>query len=709
MSSTLSIQDSSAAASVPPQPKRSSLLGDDFAPVCFTFLASLGFLDLLISCISKWYRPDTAYLIRKGTELVIPAVARTLAPEPVERLQYVLGLLLTPLFLFACLLGLKRLYRATPEAGRRIYTWVATTLLLAGTFATPVLTYHALDKSDFLYVRASLLFTHWLAYTLLFFPSLALLVYFAHKRWILWVGRVALYTLSTYIAVIAFFSVLFDRDSISPWTHHLNSVIYPLAQVMAGKTLLVDCAPLYGLYPHFLQPLFKIFPLGVYSLTLVMASLLVVCLAGVWLFLRMVTRNRFVFLAVFTAVAFYSYVAPKTVRPKVFGDPYFQYWPIRVLFPSLLLALASLYLRGFGKRWIYYAGFLCSALATLWNPDTGLVVFGTWFLLLAYTELFRNSWRASARPILWHALTAVGALLLVYGGYALFAFLRSGVWPDWRMSANYYKIFSYYGLVMLPMAPLPHVWGIMVAAYVAAMVVAIHGLLRKENELLCGSLFILAILGAGLFGYYNGRSHDFCIIPLLYVPLLIITLLADHLFVRLKQGDRACYKCLPLGLLFFYLCASAVPSVFAAGELSQFKGWIQAGSSVSIDGSRGTHTRNIKFIRAQTKRGERIFIFLRGNIEGVYYAESGTASVLDLPSSTDSFFKSDTEKIVNFLRQNKSTKLFVVPGQYAGLDASFKRYRIAAREGQTGMVMLLPAEDAVPAGIPTHSELERDP
>ncbi len=139
---------------------------------------------------------------------------------------------------------------------------------------------------------------------------------FAHKRWVSWVGRIALYTVSTYVAVIVFFSVLFDRDTISPWTHHFDPVIYPLAQVVAGKTLLVDCAPLYGLYPHFLQPLFRIFPLGVYSLTLVMASLLVACLAAMWLFLRTVTRNRFVFLAGFTAVAFYSYVAPKTVYPK---------------------------------------------------------------------------------------------------------------------------------------------------------------------------------------------------------------------------------------------------------------------------------------------------------------------------------------------------------------------------------------------------------
>ena len=690
-------RDSAAA-----QRKRPSPADSDFAPACFTFFAGLGFLALLLLGIAKWYRPDTAHLIQEATKLLTAAAATQLAPEPVERLQYVLSVVLVPLFLLVCLPTLGRFCRGAAERGRRLYTWAAIALLLAGTMATPFLTYQALKKSAFFYVRAGVLLTHWLAYTLLLFPCVALLAFFADKRWVSWIGRIVLYSVSGYLAVIVFFAGLFDRDSILPWALHINPVIYPLAQVMAGKTLLVNCASLYGLYPHFLQPLYQIFPLSVYSFTVVMAILLVACLAAQWVFLRTVTKNDFVLLAGFAAAVLYSYVRPRF-------DPYFQYWPIRLLSPSLLLALSALYLRGIGKRWIYYVTFLSSALATLWNLDTGLVVLSAWLLLVSYTELFRNPWRASVRPILWHALTAFGSLFLVHGGYALFAFLRSGAWPDWGMTAKYYKLFSHYGYFMLPMARLPHMWGIVVAVYVAALVVAIHGLLRKEKEVLCGSLFLLAILGAGLFGYYNGRSHDHCVVPLLYVPILIITLLADDILSGVKDGNRAYFKVLPLGALLLYFCASALPSVFTLGQWLRSDGSIQAGSSASVQGSQGMNSRNIEFIRKQTRPGERIFILVRGDLGGIYYAESSTASVLDLPSSTDWFFASDMRKMETFLGENKSTKVFVGPSLDAGPRGFSWRYRIAARESQTGMVMLLPNASATPAGSPPRPVPERDP
>jgi hypothetical protein len=670
----------------------------DFAPVCLTIFAGLGFLVLLTLGIAKYYHPDTAPLIKECTELATPLTAQGLIPEPVERLQYVASVFTTPLFLLGCFLGSRWLYLRTREERRRYLNWGAAALLAAGTVAAPIFAYQSLKNSvgGFFYVRAGVLVSDLENYTLLFFPCTALLAFFAHNRWISLTGKILVYALSTYVAVVVFFSVLYDRDSIAPWTYHLNPVIYPQAQVQAGKTLLVNCAPLYGLYPQFLQPLFEVFPLSVYSFTMVMAIFMVASLASIWFFLRKLVRNDFVFVAGFAAAAFYSYLGPKMLLAPTRPDPYFQYAPIRMLFPCLLLVLATLYLRGIGKRRIYYATFACAALALLWNPDSGLVVFGAWFLLLGYLEVFRNPWRASLKPILGHALTAFVALLLALGGYALFALLRSGHWPDWQMTAQYYKLFSHYGYGMLPMGRLPHLWVVIIVVCLVAMTVAIRGLIAKADEKFCGMLFLLTVLEAGLFAYYQGRSHDYCLIPMLYIPMLIVTLLADHVLTGVKSGDHAYYKFLPLAVLLFYFTASAGPSVLLQSR--RYLAWIREGSSASVGGAQGVHSKNIEFIRQHAKPGERIFILVGGVVDGMYYAESATASALDVASSNDWFFKSDINQVVKFIQENKATKLFVIPGQYTDLTEILKSsYRLVSQERQTGLAVLLPAGSAVPS------------
>ncbi len=139
-----------AVVSAADQTNRGCLVGGDFGPVCVTFFAGLGFMALLILGIAKWYRPDTAHLVKEANELVVPFVAKFLAPEPVEHMQYVLSVFLIPLFLLGCLLILRRLYRSMVERNQRLFTRVATVLLLAGTVATPITTYWALKRSSFL-------------------------------------------------------------------------------------------------------------------------------------------------------------------------------------------------------------------------------------------------------------------------------------------------------------------------------------------------------------------------------------------------------------------------------------------------------------------------------------------------------------------------------------------------------------------------------
>jgi hypothetical protein len=662
------------------------LLGDsEFVPLCLSVFATFAFLFLLEHGIAHVYHPKLRPLVRVAQEMLTPTAGMSVRPEPVERLQYLLGLLLTPLFLFFALWRTRTHYWRASQKIRRILNYVAALLLADGTIALPICAYESLKRSEFLYVRVSVLHTDFALYAVLVFPAIATLALLAQRRWAERLTGWAVYLIAACLAMVAFLGVLLNRETALSWISHLDPVIYPLAQVRAGKTLLVDCAPLYGLYPHFLQPLFSFIPLTVYYFTVVMAFLLVISLIAQWLFLRSLATNNVTLLCGIVAIPFFAHSTLRTVD----AEPYFQYWPIRTLFPSLLLLLSALYLRGRAKRLVYHATFLCASLAILWNPDSGFVVFGSWVLLLGYRELFRFSLRTVWRPLGRHALTASGSLLVVLGGYAVFARIHSGGWPDLRMSSTYYELFSYYGYFMLPMANLPHVWGLTVGIFVLALAIAFHGLIRKRDQVFHASLFLLAIMGGGLFGYYNGRSHDNCATFWLYVPILIVTLLVDRVFTLLRS-NAAYLKLLPLACMFFFFPASALPSLFTPANLKWFKERSVAGIKASHYSRAGESSLNVDFIKGLTKPGESIFILIKACREGPYYAESSTRSALNLPSSIDWFFKRDYAEIDRFLRENKSVKVFAVPGQFAELTGPLQRYRVAAAQPKTGLTLYLP-------------------
>ena len=78
----------------------------------------------------------------------------------------------------------------------------------------------------------------------------------------------------------------------------------------------------------------------------------------------------------------------------------------------------------------------------------------------------------------------------------------------------------------------------------------------------------------------------------------------------------------------------------------------------SPNGTRTPLTKNIDFIKSHTKEWESVVILAEA-FDGVYYGESHTRSILDIPSFTEVFFKREADYAVDFLKCNKSSKVFV--------------------------------------------------
>ena len=66
------------------------------------------------------------------------------------------------------------------------------------------------------------------------------------------------------------------------WNAHADAVFYPISQVMAGKTLLVDLLSQYGLYPELLAPVCKVIGFSIFNFIALFAVLQVFSLAAVY-------------------------------------------------------------------------------------------------------------------------------------------------------------------------------------------------------------------------------------------------------------------------------------------------------------------------------------------------------------------------------------------------------------------------------------------
>lgn len=380
----------------------------DFVSTCISFLLYLLFLNFTLSIVTFFYNPNLASILKQAEAFLLPALIVDCLPEPSEQLCYSVTAILTPLFLIGSLLGTSTLYRRLSVSSQMFLFRLSLLLLGGGSFFLIFFLYRALTWNDSFFIRTNILHLHTTLYALIIYPIFLLSIFYSSTRWVKRIITGFTYTIIPAAFTLVFFTMLWSSDSINRWTHHLNPLIFPLAQILQGKTLLVNCPSLYGMFPFFLSPLFHVVPLSVCSFSIVMAILSLFVFLSVWYFLRVNTSNDAILVIGFLAALYFCYIDPRifpkflTTRP----DSFFQYLPIRMLFPYALLALVTRFRlrQNKDRRWYFFIT-LCMSAAPLWNFDSGLIAFCAWIGVLAYTEIFHApTWRQSVLPVCKHLL-----------------------------------------------------------------------------------------------------------------------------------------------------------------------------------------------------------------------------------------------------------------------------------------------------------------
>lgn len=663
-------------------------------------ISAFGFWGIAWLC-HRFYQPDITTLIEEGKALLPSHLIDSVRPEPLESLLYNLALLYFPFSLLGlyALFGHKKCgaWLIRPLVSVSCIYFVCTILLCVGVFTlcqpNPFVgsNFSGTDLYDtdfkvffapLLVAQKPLLYVVFTFVILGLFFLLSRLKPTAYK----WADRGLGFMLSLW--ALWLLSVIFRMHNYSfpdTWQcqYDFNAVYYSQTQTMAGQPVLIDgVSNTYGGYPLFLAPIFKLIGLDVANFTLVM-NLLIVGAVLCWsLFLNRFGHSCLLMAAGLVALLFFgylsSYLFDDLLNRNTF-DSYFANAPIRWGSPAFALLLATLYCGHNLKvrSVVYYAAALLLPLGIVWCPDFGLI---TWFAFLLFL-LYQDFWMPSeSRPrIAWkkelrHILVWLSGLFVSWGVFAIIMRLAYGAWIDYSLLFRTAAVFGKIGFFTLPMQAY-HPWILVALTFCIGLCYSLSAFYRRRITSRSAAIFLLSILGCGMFVYFKARSyHGNLFQPGLYA-IMIGVLLTDLLWRQVRE-KRVCMLWLPCAIGLMLTCFSVPESIGAIKALQKLT---QPHHGFTASPDRVRISNNKTFIRRCPQKTEKVWMLTSNKYQSLYLDKPLVKSAFN-PGFLDLNMLEDFERALNTMRDSSFT-VFLDGGAFYYPYWRDLRSMLAARYG----------------------------
>ncbi len=431
------------------------------------------------------------------------------------------------------------------------------------------------------------------------------------------------------------------------YLYALNAVLDSLSQSVNGHHLLIDFPHIYGGYVEMLAPIVRLLPPGIGSLITVLAAPNIFGMLCLLLTAHLAVRRPALLLLCGLALLGACYLPSAS-------DLNYGYSTARCFFPALGLLAATLYFRR--RTTVRYAVTTgIAAVASIWNLDTGLVLWGSWLGTLVIMSLARRDFLSSAR----HLVIQSCSFFAVWMAFLLYLRLVSGQWSDGGMLFYFQKLVLSAGYFCLALV-FPDMWVFVLTIYAVALAVAFLALRREKTNWLTPVTLMLALLGIGIFSYFMGRSAESNLVAVSYPAILLGGILCaeTEVLTRLRRSPASArYFVLPAKMALFWwslLLVAALPDLFATSA-HVVRYWDSAAPTPL--------EANAAFVRQRVQPHEAGVLFL-SNQSGIYYYLSGTVRPLKIPGMIELLETRDMDVLVGAIRERRIAKLFVEQNFY---------------------------------------------
>ncbi len=625
--------------------------------------------------VISMYHPDTNAMIEKGKELLFDYGA--VRPEPVESMLFRAGVVV----ILSCIAGFYTLFSKAKfikdMAEKPVFTVLSSACFAAvlamvyfdlaaqnpyvkGGSEMPQNARDLVGSSNFDFFFDGLFMGGGvMIYAFVMVPLLACLFLLGFKKYkwddndmyrkvVAGIGYTV--TAGTILAIMLMHTFEF------PYTfenkYDFSAAYYSVTQVFAGAPMLVKgFTNTYGLYPHFLNLIFQVIGLSILKFSLVMSILLGLAFAFNFLVLKKLVKNQVILFLGFASVVFIPFLDFKLTTAF---DCVFAFFPIRYIIPSALTFLATVYLN---KRsaLVYWSTYVLMACFILWNPEIGMVCYLAWIAFHTYNDFYSADGKVAIKKIAMHWLAGAALVFIVGYTYKALIYLAYGSAPDMTLMYSTILIFSKIGFNMLPMV-LVHPWNGMALTLILGFTYAITRWYNKDITAKASMIFLISIVGVGFFVYFQGRSHNWPFAWSSGFSWLLLAILGDELWDKIKNRNV-----LSLNILFvvflFTISFSFFEIIFDIPKINELV--YQTDDKEKAESEMQRLKSNTDFILKNAKEKEKIYIFSAIYYQALYFDGNKRPSAFN-PGDIDQFSNAQLAALSGALRDS-AYSIFIEP------------------------------------------------